>query len=387
MKIAIFTDTFYPQINGVTNTLGKMTQYFDENKIEYKVFAPRYDDGADLSAERFYSLKFFLYPDCRIALPNVFRIAQTLSDFKPDLIHLMTEFNMGLTGLHFGKKNHIPTVSNYSTNFSQYTDYYKLDFLKQGIWDYLRWFHNQNGITLCPSSESRKLLKQNDIGNTAIFSRGIDSVKFNPSLRSESLRKKLGIENKTAFLYVGRVSFEKDLDILSESYKRIKGKYGGRVAMIITGEGPYLDKCRAAFPADTIFTGFKRGTELSELYASSDIFVCPSSTETFGNVILEAMASGLPVIGADAGGLKEIITHKKNGLKFGIRDAEELTELMTELLENPGLRDRLKENGISFAAGRSWDRIIGSLVGIYSEVLAEKTLTEKVLAEKAAISA
>jgi glycosyltransferase involved in cell wall biosynthesis len=382
MRVAIFTDTFYPQINGVTNTLGKMAQYFDENGIEYKVFAPKYDDGEDMSAERFYSLKFFLYPDCRLALPNLFRISQTLADFRPDLIHLMTEFNMGLTGLYYGKKNHTPTISNYSTNFSQYTDYYKLDFLKQGIWDYLKWFHNQNSVTLCPSSESRSLLKQNDICNTAIFSRGIDSVKFNPSLRSGSLRKKLGISGKTAFLYVGRVSFEKDLDVLCESYKKIKEEYGERVTLIITGEGPYLDKCRALLPPDTIFTGFKRGSELSELYASSDIFVCPSSTETFGNVIQEAMASGLPVIGADAGGLREIITHKKNGLKFEAKNAEELTRRMAEMIEDAGLRERIREGGIGFAAERSWNGIMDGLVGIYRNILAENFR-----GEQAAISA
>lgn len=373
MRIAIFTDTFYPQINGVTNTLGKITRYFGENNMEYKIFAPKYDDGDDLSTERFYSLKFLLYPDCRIALPNIFRITQTLRDFKPDLIHLMTEFNMGVTGLHYGKKYNIPTISNYSTNFSQYTDYYKLDFLKQGIWDYLKWFHNQNNITLCPSCESQKLLDQHGISNTAIFSRGIDSQKFNPSYRSDSLRKRLGVGNKTAFLYVGRVSFEKDMDVLCESYKNLKNKYGSGISLIITGEGPYLDKCRAIFPPDTIFTGFKRGMELSELYASADIFVCPSSTETFGNVALEAMASGLPVIGADAGGLKEIITHRKNGLKFRARNADELAACMTELVEDAELRSRLKANGISFGKDRSWDRIIDGLIDIYNGVRAQRS--------------
>lgn len=372
MRIAIFTDTFYPQINGVTNTLNKMTKYFSENNIEYKVFAPKYDDNDDSSTERFYSLKFFLYPDCRIALPNIFRITQTLSNFKPDLIHLMTEFNMGITGLRYAKKNNLPTISNYSTNLSQYTDYYKLDFLKQGIWDYLKWFHNQNNITLCPSSESQKLLKQHDIVNTAIFSRGIDSQKFHPACRNDRLRRQLGVEGKTVFLYVGRVSYEKDLDILCESYQKIKESDGDRVALVVTGEGPYLGKCKAAFPTDTIFTGFKRGIELSELYASSDIFVCPSSTETFGNVILEAMASGLPVIGADAGGLKEIITHRKNGLKFQARHPGELAGCMTELLENAELRGNLKENGLRFARNRSWSRIIDDLVGIYHEVQTEK---------------
>lgn len=117
-------------------------------------------NDVDSSIERFYSLKFFLYPDCRIALPNLFRITQTLSAFEPDLIHLMTEFNMGVTGLRYGN---------------------------QGIWDYMKWFHNQNELTLCPSSETQNLLKFHGIGNTAVFSRGIDSQKFHPSRRSEEM--------------------------------------------------------------------------------------------------------------------------------------------------------------------------------------------------------
>ena len=372
MKIAIFTDTFHPQINGVANTLEKMIRYFDDHKIEYKIFAPKYEGEEGPNAERFYSLKFYLYPDCRITLPNMFRINQTLSDFKPDIIHLMTEFNMGLTGLRYGKKNNILTISNYSTNFSQYTDYYGLDFLKQGIWDYMKWFHNQNQVTLCPSLESQKLLNQHEINHTAIFSRGIDSDNFHPSKRNGSLRRSLGIEDKTALLYVGRISFEKDLDILEESYRNIKAKYGETVSLIITGEGPYLDKMRETLPPDTIFTGFKRGNELSELYASSDIFICPSSTETFGNVVLEAMASGLPVIGADSGGVKDIIKHNMNGLKFDARDSDKLGKQITDLIENRSLRLRIAENGMSYAKSRSWEKIIGELTGIYNEILSER---------------
>lgn len=373
MKVALFTDTFNPQINGVTNTLDKLTGYFEDNNIEYKIFAPRYDDNEDLCTERFYSLKFFLYPECRIALPNIFRVSQLLSDFKPNIIHLMTEFNMGITGLYYGKKYNIPIISNYSTNFSQYTDYYKLDFLKQTIWDYMKWFHSQSNITLCPSIEAQKLLNQHDIYNTMIFSRGIDSQRFNRDNRNDNLRRELGIEKKIAFLYVGRVSFEKDLDILSESYKNAKKEYGDRIALIITGDGPYMGKCKDMFQEDTIFTGFKKGTELSELYASCDIFVFPSSTETFGNVVLEAMTSGLAVIGADAGGVKEIIDHRHNGLKFRARDARDLYQCMKELIENKMLNDYLKARGMDFGKNRSWERVIDGLVDIYKGVLRERS--------------
>ena len=371
MKIAIFSDTYFPQINGVTNTLDKLIKYFEAKNIKYKVFVPQYyDDNEDDNTERFHSLKFFLYPECRLALPNIFRISQSLAEFKPDIIHLMTEFNMGLVGMIYGKRHNIPTISNYTTNFSQYTEYYNLEFLKQPIWDYMKWFHNQNSITLCPSNEAQKLLNRNDINNTSLFSRGIDSHRFNPEFRNDMLRKKLGTENKITFLYVGRVAFEKDMDVLKESYNSIKEKYKN-TALIITGDGPYLGKCKEMFPEDTIYTGFKKGKELAEIYASSDIFVCPSSTETFGNVILEAMASGLAVIGADAGGIREIISHRQNGLKFSAKNSIELTCCMQELIENKNLKDYVKTKGLKFAQSRTWDKIIDNLFDIYCETLKE----------------
>lgn len=376
MKVAIFTDTYFPQINGVTNTLNKLIQYYQTNGIEYKIFVPKYDDeDSDCNVLRFNSIKFFLYPENRVAFPNIFRITSALSDFQPDLIHIMTEFNMGLAGLNYGKKHRIPTISNYTTNFSQYTDYYKVPFLKQSIWNYMKWFHTQNDVTLCPSYSAQKLLRTYGIHNTNLFSRGIDSDNFHASCRNDSLRETLGIADKTVFLYVGRVSCEKDLDILCESYQSIHAVYGEQAALVITGDGPYLEKCRQILPNDTVFTGFLRGPELSEIYASCDIFVCPSSTETFGNVVLEAMASGLAVIGADAGGVGEIITHRVNGLKFAKRDVNALTECMSLLLENPSLAHTLRRNGREYSTLRSWDKIFEGLMDIYENTIAKKGIS------------
>ena len=376
MKVALFTDTFLPQINGVTNTLNKLIQYYEATEIEYKIFVPKYDIASnDHNIERFYSMKFILYPDNRVAFPNLFRISSILSDFQPDIIHNMTEFNMGIAGLNYGKKHGIPTISNYTTNFSQYADYYKITFLKQVIWNYMKWFHTQNELTLCPSIAAQKLLHNNDIHNTKIFSRGIDFKNFHPMYRSHPLRDHFGISDKITFLYVGRVSYEKDLDTLSESYEIIRKKYHNQVSMIITGDGPYLKKCKQMFPADTIFTGFLKGKDLSQIYASCDIFVCPSSTETFGNVILEAMASGLPVIGADAGGVGEIIQNEVTGLKFSERNAEALAKCMSELVEDLDLRDYLSLNGREFATNRSWNKIFDGLIDIYHEIIAKKGLS------------
>lgn len=373
MKIALFSDTYLPQINGVTNTLNKLIQYYDTMGIEYKIFIPKYEmELKSHNIESFYSIKFFMYPENRVAFPNSFRISSTLSTFQPDIIHIMTEFNMGMAGLNYGKKHGIPTVTNYTTNFPQYADYYKINILKESIWNYLKWFHSQSEITLCPSIITQTLLHSHGIYNTKIFSRGIDYKSFHPLKRSNQLRKKLGIMSKIAFLYVGRVSAEKDLDILCSSYHEIDKRYHENVVLIITGDGPYLEKCKQIFPANTIFTGFLKGKELAEIYASCDIFVCPSSTETFGNVVLEAMASGLPVIGADAGGVGEIIWHGVTGLKFRERDAKELAKCMKDLVEDIDFRDHLKENGREFAENRSWENIFDGLNDTYHEIL-EKT--------------
>jgi glycosyltransferase involved in cell wall biosynthesis len=376
MKVALFADTYLPQINGVTNTLTKLIQYYETAGIEYKIYAPKYDmELQDSNIERFLSIKFILYPENRVAFPNTFRISASLSAFQPDIIHIMTEFNMGIAGLNYGKKHGIPTISNYTTNFGQYTDYYRMNFLKQPIWNYLKWFHTQNDITLCPSNAAQKLLFNHGINNTKIFSRGIDFKSFHPMYRNERLRNELGITDKVTFLYVGRVSYEKDLDVLSRSYHSIRQKYKGQVAMVITGDGPYLDKCKQMFPKDTIFTGFKKGKDLSEIYASCDIFVCPSSTETFGNVILEAMASGIPVIGADAGGVGEIIMQGETGVKFSERNVEELTKCMDELIRDVDLRTYLKENALEFSSKRSWNKVFDGLIDIYQEILIKKGLS------------
>jgi glycosyltransferase involved in cell wall biosynthesis len=372
MRVAIFTDTYRPQINGVTNTIDKMTQQFDLRGIKYRIYAPQYESEPDCrNIERFYSLKFFLYPECRVALPNVFRIIASLNEFKPDLIHLMTEFNLGLTGLNYALKNKIPVISNYSTNFSQYTDYYKIELLKNGVWSYMEWFHNQCKLTTCPSQATQTTLKEHRITNTAIFSRGIDAERFSPQKRDEMLRKDLGLADKVVFLYVGRVAVEKDMDILRKSYRQVEHRNPGQVALVVTGDGPMLEECKRTFPASTLFTGFKKGEELARLYGSCDIFVCPSSTETFGNVVLEAMASGLAVIGANAGGVGEIIHTMNNGLTFEVRSVSSLTKAMELLLANVELREQLQFNGRRTALLRGWNEVINRLLTSYADLLGQ----------------
>lgn len=366
MKIALFTDTFFPQVNGVSNTIQRMMEYFRKENIEYRIFTPKYDDEtAPETVEQYYSMKFFLYPDCRFTFPNFFRINKTFEDFKPDLVHNMTEFSMGLAGLHHAQKFSIPSVSTYTTNFATYLKYYNLEPLESLAEDYLAWFHNQNMMTFCATAGTEKQVNAMGVPQTARFSRGIDTKLFSPAKRSDDFRRAHGLDGKIVFSYVGRISAEKGLDLLIDAYSKLYERHGEKAALVMTGDGPYLEECKKRLPQDTVYTGFLKGEDLAASYASSDIFVCPSSTETFGNVVLEAMASGLAVLGADAGGVGENIRYGETGLTFESGNSEELYSAMLTLLEDREMRDALAAGGRNYALTRTWDSIFSELLEHY----------------------
>lgn len=375
MKVALFTDTFLPQVNGVTNTLKKLMEYFENNQVEYKIFAPKYDDETTSDqVEQYYSLRFFLYPDCRLAFPNFFRIQKTFRDFQPDLVHNMTEFGMGVAGMIHAEKFGIPSISTYTTNFSKYLKYYNLEPLEDFVDDYMAWYHDRNLMTLCATEGTRAFLQEKGISRTARFSRGIDTDFFNPNQRNVDFRRAHGLEGKLVFSYVGRISAEKNLDVLMDAYLKLYALYGDQVGLMLTGDGPYLDLCKEKLPPDTVFTGFLKGQDLARAYASADIFVCPSSTETFGNVILEAMASGRTVLGSNVGGVGENIQDQKTGLTFDSEDPEALFLAMERVLRDETLRFQLARAGRAYALTQSWDAIFDELMGHYRSAISSTAL-------------
>ena len=185
-------------------------------------------------------MKFFLYPDCRFTFPNFFRINKTFEDFKLDLVHNMTEFSMGLAGLHHAQKFSIPSVSTYTTNFATYLKYYNLEPLESLAEDYLAWFHNQNMMTFCATAGTEKQVNAMGVPQTARFSRGIDTKLFSPAKRSDDFRRAHGLDGKIVFSYVGRISAEKGLDLLIDAYLKLYEQHGEKAALVMTGDGPYL---------------------------------------------------------------------------------------------------------------------------------------------------
>lgn len=374
MKIAIFTDTFLPQINGVTNTLRRLGDYLKNEGIEYIFITPdqKTEEVLPYNMEQFFSAPLIFYPECRFTITNKSKLYKKLDAFNPDIIFLMTEFNMGLAGLSYGKKHGIPIVSNYSTNFGSLLKAYKLGVLEKVSNKYLGWFHNEADYTVTPSEESQKELYKMGVHDVGIFGRGIDYHRFSPTKYSETLLESLDAQEKVNLLYVGRLSPEKGLSILRETMFKLNETYKDKINLIITGEGPMEQELHKTMPGNVIFTGYKKGSELEAIYASADIFAFPSTFETFGNVVLEAMASGTPVVGVSEGGVKTLVDHGKTGFLAEPRDSDSFTKHIETLINNCLLRQQFSHNGRQFAESKSWEAIFGDLIQLFHEV-AKKT--------------
>lgn len=372
MRIAIFTDTFLPQINGVTNTLDKLIRYFEDNGIDYRVFAPlEGNEEYNHKIIRFFSFKFFLYPECRVTLPNYVTMMEQLNAFRPDLVHVITPFNIGLCGLKYAKDTQTPLVASYHTNIPQYLEYFNLKFLSNVSWSFFKWFHSFCAKTYCPSRMTLELLDSHGIENLEVWGRGVQTEKYSPIYRSKALRQRMNLEGKTVFLYVGRMSPEKDLDIFMAVAQRLNEKYHDGIHFLMVGDGPLTKTLKETAPDNMTFTGFLKGEKLCEIYASSDIFLFPSSTETYGNVILEAMASEIPVIACNAGGILENLIDGYNGIGCAEGQVDAFYHGAEELLLNVELRKKLAANGRRYAMDMGWDRVFKDLIKSYQQVIKE----------------
>jgi glycosyltransferase involved in cell wall biosynthesis len=364
MKIAIFTDTFVPDVNGVARTLKRYTEYLEKNGHSYIVFAPESTVETKFSNHiyRFSSLPFFLYPECRLALPRLHQIKAELHQFKPDLIHIATPFNMGLCGLHYAKKWNIPHVGSYHTNFDQYLSYYDLQVLSRFFWKYMHWFHKSFQKIFAPSEETMNELINKNFQNVSLWKRGVDCSNFSPSFATPDVKKNLSLkEDCHLLLYVGRLAPEKDLkSLLKAAEHPLLAKKS--IHWLIVGDGPMKSFLENHSPSNMTIAGYKKGRELSEIYASSDLFVFPSPTETFGNAALEALASGTPAICVNSGGVKNVVSHGQTGFLTEPNQPEELAKHISILLEHAELRKTLSTNARDYALTQSWDTILGDLL-------------------------
>jgi glycosyltransferase involved in cell wall biosynthesis len=369
MKISIFTDTYYPDMNGVARTLKRLADYLADHNISRKIFAPKTpsDYVAD-NLHQFTSLSLFLYPECRLAFPNLNQVKAELESFSPDLIHVATPFNIGLCGSFFAKKMNIPLVGSYHTDFNKYLKYYNLPFLSKYLWRYMTWFHSPFQKLYVPSTETMNQLHQRGFSNLELWGRGVDCSLFNPDYNKLSGRMRYSAGNKLLFTYAGRLAPEKDINTLMNVAAALPEGIKEQIQWIIVGDGPQREELEALAPGNMVFTGYLKGERLAEVYSISDVFVFPSPTETFGNVVLEAMASGTPVVGANSGGVKHLVKDGVTGFLCKPGNTESFKEALIKLMNNPSLLHTMGREGRNYALTQKWDTILGSLVLSYRDV-------------------
>lgn len=374
MKIAIFTDTFAPDVNGVARTLKRLTDYLEKNNYEFRVFAPESTKESMFSSHihRFTSLPFFLYPECRLALPNMLQVKAELQSFKPDLIHVATPFNIGVCGLHYAKKLNIPIVGSYHTDFDQYLEYYDLQFLSKVLWKYMHWFHKPHRKIFVPSNETLEQLKRKGFSKLRIWGRGVDCNLFHPNYSHDEVRDNYKIKEQFVLTYVGRLAPEKDIDTLMNITNQLPDPIKNDVHWLIVGDGPSKEDMKKHAPNNMTFAGYLKGPDLAKVYASSDLFIFPSPTETFGNVVLEALASGTPVIASNSGGVKNIVNQAKTGYLCEPKNVTEFQERIEELLLNETRRINMGKEARQYALTQTWDHIFEELLKEYEDAITEK---------------
>ena len=377
LKVALVSETYFPQINGVSRTLERLVEHLCAEGHRVHLFIPDYGDGCPeqrvgLEVSAFKSWRLPNYPEIHLPVVRPATLRRHLQRTAPDLMHVATEGPLGWAALHAARRLKIPVVSSYHTNFAQYLNSYRLKAAEGLAWRYLRWFHNRTGATFCPTPSIRKMLEDRGFSTVRVWSRGVDSQAFHPDGRCPGMRKSWGFaDDEVVFLYCGRLAVEKNLALLMEAFAQLESP---KARLLIIGDGPLMATLKARGDTRVVFAGYRQGEELTRLYACADVMAFPSLSETFGNVMLEAMASGLPVIGFDVPGPKDIIQNGLTGELLADVSSRALRDSMRRLLEDVDYRRKLGRNARIYAERQNWSRINGVVSDGYARCLLSQGL-------------
>jgi glycosyltransferase involved in cell wall biosynthesis len=328
LRVAVVTETYPPEINGVALTLQRLVEHMQARGHTLQLVRPRQSRaeplglmpgvagaGAasqDMEQVLCRGLPIPRYPHLRMGLPQLRPLARLWSLQRPDLVHIATEGPLGWSALRVARRLRLPVSTDFRTNFHAYSEHYGLGWLHRPVAAYLRKFHNSADCTMVPSLDLQATLAQQGFERLHVVQRGIDTAQFSPTLRSEALRAQWGVQpHDLVALYVGRLAPEKNLDLLVRSWRAMAEVRPG-TRLVVVGDGPSAQALQAQCP-EALLLGARRGAELAACYASADVFVFPSVTETYGNVVPEAMASGLAVMAFNYAAAASLVEHGENG--------------------------------------------------------------------------
>ena len=370
MRVGFVTDTYLPEVNGVTTVLRMIRQLIAARGHELLFLAPDYPACAEADPRviRRASVPCPNYPAVRLSSPFGADVFNALDRFGPELVHVVTEGPLGAIGRRYALRRALPLVTSFHTDFPRYAAAYLGGWAERLARGYLRRFHRPAVMTQTPSATSQAELVALGLPRTVVWGRGVESGRFTPARRSEVQRGALGAGGRVVVLHVGRLAVEKDPDVLIEAFQRVHEAVGREAVFWVAGDGPRAAAMRDALPFARHF-GFLQRDSLADLYAAADLFVFPSPTETCGLVTLEAMASGLPVISADRGGVLENMRHGINGLVVATGNGRQFAEATIGLIRDPGQRAAMAQAARAFAVGRDWGREMDVLERMYQSVV------------------
>lgn len=372
VRIAYFTESLYPHVDGVSRTLGRLFDTLEHRREEFLVFSPFVpDEGVRWSGRvrRVRSVRLPGRPEYRLSLPGFTRgVERALSDFAPDLVHVVSPTPMAVWAQRRARALGVPVVASFHTHFVSYFRYYGARALEPGGWAVLRWFYRRCARVYAPSRTIADELAAHGIRHVEIWSRGIDLDRYSPAHRDEALRRAIGAGSDVPLvLLVSRLVKEKDLADLVAA-ERILRDRGVVFRLALVGDGPMRLELESALP-DAVFAGHLSGAALSRYYASADVFVFPSTTETLGNVVLEALASGLPAVVVDRGGPRDLVDDGRTGYIARPNDPADLADRVERLVRDAELRARLGAAARASAVDRDWSVINGGLLESYGSVV------------------
>lgn len=376
LRVSVVTETYPPEVNGVARTIACVVDGLRQRGHEVQLIRPaqRQEQLADEPAgdPRFHEvlmrgLPIPHYPHLRVGVTSRRALCSLWSRRRPDLVHIATEGPMGWTALQAARQMKLPVCSDFRTNFHAYSRHYGIGWLHKPIMAYLRKFHNLTQCTMTPDAGLRRQLQDCGFRDVCVVPRGVDTQLFSPRHRSEALRRSWGAgPDDLVAVHVGRLAPEKNLGTLALAFDALRRTHP-RVHLVLVGDGPGRKELEARCPG-AVFAGMRHGDDLAAHYASGDLFLFPSLTETWGNVTPEAMACGLPVLAFDHAAAGQLVRPSQNGMLARPGDAQDFVRLAVSLAQDaPALR-QMGRRAAETARQGGWDRALDSLEQVYQSV-------------------
>jgi glycosyltransferase involved in cell wall biosynthesis len=371
LRVAIFTETFLPKLDGVVTIICLTLDHLRSIGAEAIVFSP----GKHVDSYQGYpvvsvtpSIPMPMYPEVRMSVP-LSKSYRRLAEFDPSVIHIANPWCAGLMGIHFAKRMKRPVVISFHTHLMEMARFYKLGFLQKPLWGIHRYVYRQADYRLATSKRVKLELEAHDFGPTGLWRRGVDPQVFAPTYDATEMRQRLtnGSPDKTLLLFVGRVAPEKQIEQIKHVLEAVPNTH-----LAVVGDGPYREKLEKLLEGMPVtFAGYLKGEALSAAYCAADIFVFPSAIETFGLVVAEAMAAGLPVVTSRVGGVPELIESGVNGYIFEPNDIQQMITDVKLLAEDLALRQQIGQRAHASVQDLTWSAIMDDLVKDYQRVIAE----------------